>query len=153
MRIRIIIALLSLAFAACNQSGKDAGLKENSQDFTPSENPYREKIDSANFTAITWLDGDQDYGRVTEGQQLAVAFRFKNSGDKPLIIYSVQPACGCTVAEPPKEPILPGKEGVIKGSFNSNGRVGTNNKSIAVKANTKGSMEHELHFKVEVIKK
>ncbi|ULQ54450.1 DUF1573 domain-containing protein [Flavihumibacter fluvii] len=153
MRLAFVIATFILTFVACKQGAKDVTSNANSPVFTPSENPWKEKIDSANFTSITWLDGDQDYGKVDEGQQVEVAFRFRNSGDKPLIIYSVQPACGCTAAEPPKEPILPGKEGVIKGSFNSSGRAGTNNKSIAVQANTTGGMEHNLHFKVEVIKK
>lgn len=153
MKSSIAMAIFLTVLMACKQGGKDAGMTANSPVFTPTENPYREKIDSANFTSITWLDGDQDYGKVTEGEQVAVAFRFKNTGEKPLIIYSVTPACGCTAAEPPKEPILPGKEGVIKASFNSNGRVGTNNKSIAVNANTSGGMDHNLHFKVDVIKK
>lgn len=153
MRTWITLALFMVVFMACKQGGKDASANANSPVFTPTENPYREKVDSANFTSITWLDSDMDYGKVTEGAQVAVAFRFKNTGDKPLIIYSVQPACGCTAAEPPKEPILPGKEGVIKASFNSNGRPGTNNKSIAVHANTTGGMDHNLHFKVEVTKK
>jgi hypothetical protein len=153
MGTRIFIALFLIAAVACKQGAKEAGTNANSPLFPPVESPGAEKIDSANFTTITWLDGEQDYGKVTEGEQVAVAFRFKNSGDKPLIIYSVQPACGCTAAEPPKEPILPGKEGVINASFNSNGRVGTNNKSISVKANTKDGMTHEVHFKVEVIKK
>lgn len=149
MRTSLIIGFLALSFAACQNADKSKG----AQAFTPQQNPYAEKVDSANFTAISWLDGDKDLGTVTEGQQVEVIFHFKNSGDKPLIIYSVQPACGCTVAESPKEPILPGKEGLIKGSFNSNGRVGTNNKSIYVKANTTGGMDHTLKFKVEVIKK
>ncbi len=109
-------------------------------------------IDSSNFTRITWEQTTVDYGKINEGDNLPVAFNFTNSGDKPLIIESVHPACGCTAAEPPKEPILPGKTGIISGSFNSTGRLGINNKSIVVKANTLGGMAHELHFRVEVVK-
>jgi hypothetical protein len=70
-----------------------------------------------------------------------------------LIIEKVQPSCGCTVAEQPEEPIGPGKEGVIKASFNSEGRIGPNHKTLYVFANTKGNRSHELHFEVEVEKK
>jgi hypothetical protein len=110
--------------------------------------------DSSQYTKITWLDSTQrDFGSIPEGQKLEVAYRFLNSGNRPLIIARVQPSCGCTVAEQPSEPILPGKEGVIKASFNSEGRVGINHKKIYVIANTKGSQSNEVQFSVLVQKK
>ena len=108
--------------------------------------------DPASFTSIEWLDTEKDFGRINEGQQLEVNFRFKNTGNKPLVIRSVRPGCGCTVADPPKEPIAPGAEGVIKGSFNSQGREGMNHKDIFVDANTKETQSHVLKFTVEVVK-
>jgi hypothetical protein len=108
--------------------------------------------DPASFTTIEWLDTEKDFGKINEGQQLEVSFRFKNTGDKPLVIRSVRPGCGCTVADPPKEPIAPGAEGVIKGSFNSQGREGMNHKEIYVDANTKEAQNHVLKFTVEVVK-
>ena len=109
--------------------------------------------DSANFTSVQWLDTAKDLGTVTEGQKLEVSFRFKNTGDKPLVIERVQPSCGCTVADPPKEPIAPGKQGEIKGVFDSNGKAGPNHKTLYVYANTKPSQEHVLVFNVVVNKK
>lgn len=110
--------------------------------------------DSSLFTKITWLDStNRDFGTIPEGQKLEVAYRFLNAGNKPLIIARVQPSCGCTVAEQPEEPVLPGKEGVIKASFNSEGRVGINHKIIYVYANTKGTESNEVHFSVLVQKK
>jgi hypothetical protein len=110
--------------------------------------------DSSLFTKITWLDStNRDFGAIPEGQKLEVAYRFLNSGDKPLIIARVQPSCGCTVAEQPNEPVLPGKEGIIKASFNSEGRVGINHKKLYVLANTRGSQSNEVQFSVLVQKK
>ena len=110
--------------------------------------------DSSLFTTITWLDStNRNYGSIAEGKKLEVAYRFLNSGNKPLIIARVQPSCGCTVAEQPEEPIQPGKEGVIKASFNSEGRTGINNKTIFVVANTRGVQTNELRFSVLVEKK
>jgi hypothetical protein len=110
--------------------------------------------DSSLFTKITWLDStNRDFGAIPEGQKLDVAYRFLNSGSKPLIIARVQPSCGCTVAEQPDEPILPGKEGVIKASFNSEGRVGINHKKLYVIANTHGTQSNEVQFSVLVQKK
>jgi hypothetical protein len=110
--------------------------------------------DTSLYTSITWLDStNRNYGNIPEGKKLEVAYRFLNSGDKPLIIARVQPSCGCTVAEQPEEPIQPGKEGVIKASFNSEGRTGINNKTIFVVANTRGTQSNELRFSVLVQKK
>jgi hypothetical protein len=110
--------------------------------------------DSSQFTKITWLDSTiRDFGSIPEGQKLEVAYRFLNSGTKPLIIARVQPSCGCTVAEQPNQPIMPGKEGVIKASFNSEGRIGINHKKIYVIANTRGSQSNEIEFSVLVQKK
>jgi hypothetical protein len=110
--------------------------------------------DSTLFTSITWLDSTtRNYGSIPEGKKLEVAYRFVNSGNKPLIIARVQPSCGCTVAEQPEAPILPGMQGVIKASFNSEGRVGINHKKIYVMANTKGTQSNEVEFSVLVEKK
>lgn len=110
--------------------------------------------DSSQFTKITWLDSTiRDFGSIPEGQKLEVVYRFLNSGTKPLIIARVQPSCGCTVAEQPDEPVMPGKEGVIKASFNSEGRVGINHKKIYVIANTRGTQSNEVEFSVLVQKK
>ncbi len=110
--------------------------------------------DSSQYTNLTWLDSTvRDFGTISEGQKLEVAYRFLNSGDKPLIVARVQPSCGCTVAEQPDEPILPGKEGVIKATFNSEGRIGINHKKIYVIANTRGVQSNEVEFSVQVQKK
>lgn len=109
--------------------------------------------DTTNLSIAQWETTDKDFGKITEGQKLEVVFRFKNIGNKPLVISSVRPSCGCTAAEPPKEPIMPGQEGEIKGSFDSNGRVGVQNKTMVVMGNFKAQESEELHFHVEVVKK
>ena len=109
--------------------------------------------DSTQLTTVEWLDSAKDFGKIQEGQKLEVAFRFRNTGNKPLVIERVQPSCGCTVAEQPKEPIAPGAEGQIKASFNSEGRVGTNHKTLYVYANMKDARTHPLEFSVQVEKK
>jgi hypothetical protein len=108
---------------------------------------------TADSTTIQWLDStSKDFGTIREGQKLEVAFRFKNSGDKPLVIDRVQPSCGCTVAEQSKEPIAPGGEGQIRATFNSEGRTGVNHKTLYVFANSKGP-QNSLQFVVQVEKK
>jgi hypothetical protein len=107
--------------------------------------------DSANFTSIQWIDSIKNMGSIREGQKLEVTFRFKNTGSKPLVIQSATPSCGCTVPEKPEKPVMPGEESMIKAVFDSQGRQGTNHKTINVVANTKGTTNHSLEFNVEVV--
>src|SRR4051812_42951661 len=123
MRAVVLILMMGFWQISCRQS--DTKSKGESSMQLPK--------DSTQYTKLTWLDSTtRDFGSISEGQKLEVAYRFLNSGNKPLIIARVQPSCGCTVAEQPDEPIMPGKEGVIKASFNSEGRVGINHKKIYI---------------------
>jgi len=136
------VLLAVILLASCQGNDK--------KEATPNVNAPR---DSTQLTTVQWLDSSKDFGKIQEGQKLEVAFRFRNTGEKPLVIERVQPSCGCTVAEQPKEPILPGGEGQIKASFNSEGRIGTNHKTLFINANMKESRTHSLEFVVQVEKK
>ena len=144
MRAVVLVLIIGSWLVSCRQN--DAKINGRSTMQLPK--------DSTQYTNIKWLDSTiRDFGSIPEGQKLEVAYRFLNSGNKPLIIARVQPSCGCTVAEQPDEPIMPGKEGVIKASFNSEGRMGINHKKIYVIANTRGSQSNEVEFSVLVQKK
>ncbi len=106
----------------------------------------------AKTTMIQWLDSARNYGKINQGQKLAISFRFKNAGNNPLVIESVRPGCGCTVASFPKEPIAPGAENEITGEFDSHGRTGLQHKVINVKANTPGTGDQQVYFDVDVVK-
>lgn len=76
-----------------------------------------------------------DFGSIEEGTVATHEFEFTNTGKAPIIISEVQASCGCTTPSFTKEPVLPGKKGHIKASYNSSGRPGAFNKSITVKSN------------------
>ncbi len=105
------------------------------------------------LTEIQWTETKKDLGSIKEGQSVEVVYEFKNIGSMPLVIQNVKAACGCTIPEKPEEPVLPGKTGLIRARFNSDGRVGANHKTITVFANTAGTKEHELEFDIEVKEK
>lgn len=94
------------------------------------------KNDVKFVTEIAWDNTKKDMGVIEEGQQLEVIYAFTNKGDKPLVFKTAQASCGCTVPELPKEPIMPGKSGVLKAVFNSAGRTGANHKTVTVYSNT-----------------
>ena len=65
-------------------------------------------------------------------------FQFTNTGKEPLIISKAKGSCGCTVPEWPKEPIMPGENGIIKVNYDEK-RIGAFNKSITITSNAKNS--------------
>jgi uncharacterized repeat protein (TIGR01451 family) len=76
-----------------------------------------------------------NFGDIHQGDVVTYVFKFKNTGKAPLVLSNVLVTCGCTAPEWPKEPILPGKKGEIKVSFNSAGKMGAQNKVITVQSN------------------
>ena len=144
--MRSVIAILAaiVLMTACQNQAQEKNAPA-SPAAPATENPQ-------DNTTIQWIDSSRDMGTIDEGQKLEVAFRFKNTGNKPLVIKHVQPGCGCTAADIPKEPIAPGQEGVIKGVFDSHGREGMQNKSMTVFTNT-DAKQHVVSFSVNVKKK
>ena len=68
-------------------------------------------------------------------------FTFTNIGDAPLVIHQAVASCGCTVPDYTKEPILPGKTGTIKVTYNGTGKYpGHFKKSITLRTNAKTEM-------------
>ena len=53
-----------------------------------------------------------------------------------MVIERVQPGCGCTVADYPKQAIAPGAESEVTAEFDSKGKEGLQKKNITVFANT-----------------
>jgi hypothetical protein len=77
-----------------------------------------------------------DYGNIKQGDNGECEFKFVNNGKEPLVITNCQGSCGCTVPQCPKEPILPGKAGVIKVKYDTN-RPGGIYKTVTVTSNAK----------------
>ncbi len=80
-----------------------------------------------------------DFGKVYDGKPVSCEFIFTNKGKVPLILNNVQPACGCTTPEWPREPIMPGQQGKIKAIYNAGTYRGSFNKSISVISNAEQS--------------
>ena len=150
-RTFFVALIASVCFAACQQGESKTTTTTSTTDPVIATNSVT-AADPASLTTIQWLDSALDKGTITEGDKIEIAYRFKNTGNKPLIIKDVRPSCGCTVAEKPEEPIAPGGEGVIKGVFNSANKPGPNHKTITVVTNTQPET-HPLTFTVVVNKK
>ena len=70
--------------------------------------------DVAKFTSETI-----DFGKIKQGVPAKGTFTVTNIGTEPLIIEQANPTCGCTISDYTKEPIAPGKTGVINATYNA----------------------------------
>jgi hypothetical protein len=100
-------------------------------------------------TAIEWTSKTHDFGKIPKGKPVTAEFQFKNPSLVPLIINSVKPSCGCTIADYPKEPVQPQKTGSIRVTFNA-ANTGYFQKSVVVATNA-GEENEVLIIKGEVI--
>lgn len=60
-----------------------------------------------------------DFGKIKQGVPAKGTFTVTNIGTEPLIIEQANPTCGCTISDYTKEPIAPGKTGVINATYNA----------------------------------
>ncbi|MFD0762462.1 DUF1573 domain-containing protein [Lutibacter aestuarii] len=131
-KITIICAtLLSVVFISCNDSATKKIKSTNLE--TAKE---RDEIISLGGPVIEFDKMEFDFGTITEGEIIDGTFKISNTGKTDLLIINAKPSCGCTVPEWPKEPIKPGASAELKFSFNSNGRVGKQHKTITLQTNT-----------------
>mgnify|MGYP002634807682 CR=1 FL=1 len=93
-----------------------------------------------------------DYGTIENNADGNREFKFKNTGNAPLVITTAKGSCGCTVPTWPKEPIKPGDSGDIEVSFDTAGKPNRQNKTITLTTNTESGRE-VLTLKGSVIPK
>ena len=92
------------------------------------------------LAGFKWEATTHDFGKIPQGKPVSYEFKFKNSGNAPLVISNAQGSCGCTVPEWPKEAIAPGKEGKIKATFNA-AAAGSFTKTVTITANVDKGQE------------
>lgn len=95
-----------------------------------------------------------DFGEIEDGKVVDIEFKFKNDGDKTLIIKNISTSCGCTVARLKKKKFKPGEGGVIPVKFFSTGRGGRKvSKTITIASNDTESPYTRLIISGKVILK
>lgn len=106
----------------------------------PANNPLEAAVPVGPVTSIEFAETEYDFGTVTEGEKVTHVYKFKNTGQEPLIISNAKATCGCTVPNWPREPIAPGDDGELTVVFDTKnkGKVGgqLQTKRVTVTANT-----------------
>ncbi len=91
-----------------------------------------------------------DYGKITSDANARKLFKFKNTGNAPLILQKVKGSCGCVVLQYPKKPIMPGESGEIEIVYNvlKKGKI---SRTVTVTSNAKKRVK-VLKIKGRVLK-
>ncbi len=125
-----IVFLFTLAgvliFSACqNQNAKKQHEKQKVSNQIHNDAPV-----------MSFATMEHNFGKMNQGEIVKYIFHFKNTGKTDLRIFRVSTSCGCTVGKYPHDPIKPGGEGDVEVTFNSSHKLGYQNKSILLLANT-----------------
>ncbi|MFV8345011.1 DUF1573 domain-containing protein [Flavobacterium sp. ZB4P13] len=148
----LLLIMLGILPLACSkkESKKTESWTKDSLAFAKVRNYIN---DPANCTTISWMDAMyKELDTVKEGKQVEVSWRFKNTGNKPLIVANVTTSCDCTVVDKPKKAIATGGQGIIKAKFNTKDLQGWQRKDVYVLVNNKTNLVQTLSFAVNVIK-
>ncbi len=81
-------------------------------------------------------------------EAFAFDFAFSNRGPKAVTFTRIKPDCGCTVAELDKFTYAPGESGTLHVTFDGEGLIGTQEKSIQVTADDKPATTTMLTLRV-----
>lgn len=150
MKTYIISFVALVSIASCDVRRRDkisdeAGMRQEKLDKETELQRKRVVNDSLDklaaflkdSTTVQLIDSVYNFGSITAGEKVNYSFRFKNTGNKPLIVTEAHASCGCTIPEKPEKPIMPGETGVIKVVFNTQGKQGHQEKAIIVSSNVK----------------
>lgn len=123
--LTVVVALGLTAGAVAQQSGAAAGPK------------------------LSLVDPVKDFGTVPKGEMLTWDFTIQNAGSTDLELLSVQPACGCTVANFDKV-IKPGQTGKVHAVVDTTTFTGPIAKTIAVQSNDPSTPMAQLTMRADV---
>ena len=147
MKSALAIGLMAFVLGACG-SDKDsekriaelenklAQLESNKPGAANTPEAKAEVKPEGPLPTFEFTETEHDFGTINEGDVVSHTFKFKNTGEAPLIIQSAKGSCGCTVPTWPKDPIPVGGEGEIVAEFNSKGKPNIQNKTVTITANT-----------------
>ncbi|MBK6731671.1 MAG: DUF1573 domain-containing protein [Bacteroidetes bacterium] len=144
--ITIVASTLLISSCKNEKNAQDDDLLDT--DLIQNSNSAEGTVNTDKAPVMLFERDIHDFGEIIQGEIATTEFKFSNTGKSDLIIASARASCGCTVPEYPKEPIKPGESGVIKVSYNSEGRKDAFNKTVTITANT---IPNENRIKVKGI--
>lgn len=126
-KLSLVLFASALMFTACNNNSKEN--TNVSQDSTAVVGA-QEGAGKMEFEEDAF-----NFGTIKEGEVVEHVFKFKNSGDFPVVLAQVSASCGCTTPTYTSTPVKPGEFGEISVKFDSNGQIGQQQKIITIASN------------------
>jgi len=152
---RFLITILFLA-GACNSPDNTKNTTANQLPTDLVSNPHTangmDTVAAGMKPVMSFKDTVHDFGAMHEDEVVQYEFAFTNTGKSPLIITSAAGSCGCTIPDYPHDPVAPGQSSVMKVSFNSAGKSGHQEKTVAIHTNTLRGIQM-LYIKADVAAK
>lgn len=128
MKKQILMALVMLMITGMVSAQQNATVVVASNSTAVSK-------DLKKMPIFSWEQQTYDFAEIPKGTPVTTTFNYTNNGEMPLLISNVQTSCGCTVADYTKDPVLPGKTGYVKVTYNA-ANPGAFNKAVTITANT-----------------
>ncbi|MBK8945917.1 MAG: DUF1573 domain-containing protein [Ignavibacteriae bacterium] len=100
---------------------------------------------------ISALTTEFDFGNVREGEILNHKFIVQNTGGDVLQITKVKASCGCTAAQPSKNEIKPNDTTSINVRFDTNRRMGKQQKYVYIFTNDPENPQYRLSFTANIL--
>ncbi|WP_346882128.1 DUF1573 domain-containing protein [uncultured Algibacter sp.] len=134
---KIILGLSTLCLVAFTSCKEDAAKKIDESNVAAAA--ARDAV-ASKFPVLQFDKKEHDFGEIEAKTPVETTFKYKNTGDAPLVITDIKSTCGCTVPQNwSRAPLMPGDSGEFSVKFNGSGSNKVS-KSITVTANTeKGS--------------
>lgn len=145
LKFGLLATMLIALMASCQNSNSDVREQARQAIENNAVQPADQAVQPAAQTAevptgptteISFEETEFDFGTITEGEKVSHTYKFKNTGDEPLILSDAKGSCGCTVPKWPREPIAPGDMAEIVVEFNSKNKRGKKNQKVTITANT-----------------
>jgi hypothetical protein len=151
--INYTLLLVATAFTlnSCDSGEKTSSAKDTAIVATPVTEAKPETSPMA-LTKLEFLESSFDFGKIDEGKKVEHVFKFKNTGENPLVLQDARASCGCTIPEYTKDTIAPGSEGQMKVIYDSANKEGQINKTVTVTANTEPATT-DIKISAFVVKK
>ncbi len=130
----LVTVITAMLFTSCKEDAAQKVKEENVAEAAQQD------AKASQFAVMEFYEKEFDFGEIQNGTPVEHLFKFKNTGDAPLVIVNAKASCGCTVPEYSKTPVAPGEEGELLVKFNGRGK-GVVSKSVTITANTKAGKE------------
>ncbi|AUS04087.1 DUF1573 domain-containing protein [Pseudotamlana carrageenivorans] len=135
---KVILGLTALCLMAMTSCKDNAAAKIDETNVTAAA---ERDANASDFPVLEFDKTEHDFGEVIAKTPVETVFKYKNTGNAPLVITDIKSSCGCTVPQDwSREPLAPGESGEFTVKFNGSG-ANKVSKSITVTANTEKGTE------------